>query len=290
MDISLQDQIKLKFRNGAVCPHCGSKDINKYGYFNGKQRFRCKDCRKTFNLYTKTLLSWSHYKNKWGSFIETMAKDMSLRQAEQIIGVSYASLFYWRHKIMTVLNTENDTRFHGILELMNMKMKYLDKFRNIKNEPEDDEMEEEEGRAQNIIFTFMYQRDNRLESYIYQESKGPKPFIYELSDNIDERSIICLNSNYPYRFHLLYKKIKVADKKNYKRIDYFNADNVRKYLNEFKSWSKVFRGVSSKNLLKYAAYFRAHKIFNNMECIILSSLREYENLINQYAAEGVLGF
>lgn len=291
MNISLQNQIKFKFRNGAVCPHCGSKDVNKYGFFNGKQRFRCKDCRKTFNVYTKTLLSWSHYKDKWESFIETMAEDMSLRQAEQRIGVSYASLFYWRHKIMTILNCENDTRFHGILELMNMKLKYLDKYRNLKKEQEDDELEEEEQvRVQNIIFAFIYQRDNRLESYIYKENKGPRPFIYELSDNIEERSIICLNSNYPYRFHLLYKKIKVADKKNYKRVNYFNADNVRKYLGEFRSWSKMFRGVSSKNLLKYAAFFRAHKIFNNMEYIILSSLREYENLINQYAAEGVLGF
>ena len=72
MDISVQDQIKLKFKNGAACPHCGSGSVNKFGFFNGKQRYRCKECKKTFNLYTKTLLSWSHYKDKWEAFIETM--------------------------------------------------------------------------------------------------------------------------------------------------------------------------------------------------------------------------
>jgi len=43
MNISIQDEIKLKFRNGAVCPHCGSKAVNKFGFFNGKQRYICKE-------------------------------------------------------------------------------------------------------------------------------------------------------------------------------------------------------------------------------------------------------
>ncbi|MFA6941631.1 MAG: hypothetical protein WCQ54_11750 [Clostridiaceae bacterium] len=164
MDISIQQKIKLKFKDGAVCSHCGSKAVNKFGFFNGKQRYRCKDCKRTFNLYTKTLLSWSHYKDKWESFIETMSKDMSLRKAQQQIGVSYASLFYWRHKIMTILNEENDDRFHGILELINIKFKYIDKYRNIKDDDDDT------GAAQNVFFAFLYQRDYRLDSYIYKES------------------------------------------------------------------------------------------------------------------------
>jgi DNA-directed RNA polymerase subunit RPC12/RpoP len=40
MDISVQDLIKLKFKDGAVCPHCGSRVVNKFGFFNGKQRYR----------------------------------------------------------------------------------------------------------------------------------------------------------------------------------------------------------------------------------------------------------
>ncbi|MFA6940629.1 MAG: hypothetical protein WCQ54_06545 [Clostridiaceae bacterium] len=302
MDILIKDQIKLKFMKGPICPHCGSKDINKFGFFNEKQRYRCKDCKKTFNLYTKTLLSWSHYKDKWDSFVHTMREDVSLRKAEKEVGVSYAALFYWRHKIMTILNEENDTELHGTLELISMKLKYLDKNRKRKNEEDDDELEklgfgdafEEEkaspGGAQNIFFAFLYQRDDRLESYIYKEKTGARSFIYDLSDSIDKKSIVCLSSNYPFRYPLLYKKIKVADKKSYKRVNYFNADSARKYLGQFKCWIKMFRGVSSKNLPKYAAFFKAHKIFNNMECIILSSLRQYENLRNQYAIRGALGF
>ncbi|MDV3425988.1 MAG: hypothetical protein LIR50_02210 [Bacillota bacterium] len=292
MNISIQDEIKSKFRNGAVCPHCGSKNVNKFGFFNGKQRYICKECKKTFNLYTGTLLSWSHYKDKWEIFIDTMSQDLSLRKAENQVGVSYASLFYWRHKIMTILYEANGERLHGTLELMNMKLRYLDKYRNIKKEQDEEEEEEDEetGGAQNIFLAFLYQRDNRLDSYIYKENRGARSFINDISDNIDEKSIICLNSNYPFRFPLLYKKLKVADKRNYKRVNYFNTDRVRKYLGQFKSWIKMFRGVSSKNLIKYAAFFRTHKVFCNRECIILSSLREQRSLRNQYVSRGEFGF
>lgn len=282
MYITIQEQIKLKFRNGAVCPHCGCIHVNKFGFFNGKQRYRCKECRKTFNLYTKTLLSWSHYKDKWDSFIATMKQDLSLRKAEDIVGVSYASLFYWRHKIMTMLNEENDERFHGVLELIHTKLKYIDKFRRIYSQEED--------LCQNVVFAFLYQRQDRLHSYIFKERRAVKDFIYDLSDNIDPKSIVCLKSNFPFRYPLKYKNIKVADKNNYRRVNFFNTEVSRKYLGNFIIWIKMFRGVSSKNLVKYAAFYKTKNVFRNMEGIILSSLREWESLRNRQAAEGALGF
>jgi transposase-like protein len=308
MDITVQDQIKLKFKDGAVCPHCGSKTVNKFGFFNGKQRYRCKQCKKTFNLYTKTLLSWSHYKDKWEAFIHTMSQDLSLRQAEKQVGVSYVTLFYWRHKIMTILNEANEDKLHGTLEIMKMKLKYLDKYHRrdtmeVDSEEIDKEIEKifedafgeeekksEQGGVQNVIFTFLYQRSDRLQAYIYKEKKGHKAFINELYENIDERSIVCLSSNYPYRFPILNKKIFVAQRKMYKRGFIYNADNVRKYIGKFRVWMRTFRGVSSKNLVKYASYFKTHKVFNNMEPIILPSLREQGKLRNQQAVRGELGF
>jgi transposase-like protein len=265
MDISVQDQIKLKFKGGAVCPHCGSKAVNKFGFFDGKQRYRCKECKKTFNLYTKTLLSWSHYKDRWEAFIKTMSQDLSLRQAEKQVGVSYVTLFYWRHKIMTILNETNEDKLHGTLEIMKMKLRYLDKYHRKDTKEEDSEE-------------------------IDKENKGHRAFINDLSYNIDEHSIVCLSSNYPYRYPLLNKKIFVAKRKMYKRGFIYNADNVRKYIGKFRVWMRTFRGVSSKNLTKYASYFKTHKVFNNMECIILSSLREQGSLRNQLAVRGELGF
>jgi len=41
------------------CPHCGSKNIHKYGKMHNRkyiQRYYCKNCEKTFNDLTGTIL------------------------------------------------------------------------------------------------------------------------------------------------------------------------------------------------------------------------------------------
>jgi len=290
MDITVYEGIKHRFKDGAICPCCGSMEVIKHGFFKGKQRYKCKDCSKTFNLFTNTLLSWSHYKEKWESFIKTMGQDMTLRQAEKEVGVSYVTLFYWRHKIMSILNETNDNMLHGVLEMMKTNLPYLDKYhRSVENE---DEFEEEVKKKETVCFTFIYQRDTRLESFLYKDIKGARSLIDIISYNIDKKSIICLKTNYPFRFPLLYKKFKVAEpgNKKYKRRWYYNADQVKKYITLFKNWMTPFRGVSSKYLIQYSAYFKTNKIFNTMEYIIMSYLKESSDLRNSSACSGTFGF
>jgi len=41
------------------CPHCGSKNVHKYGKMHNRkyvQRYYCKNCEKTFNDLTGTIL------------------------------------------------------------------------------------------------------------------------------------------------------------------------------------------------------------------------------------------
>jgi transposase-like protein len=40
-----------------LCPHCKSNDIYGHGVYKGRKRFKCKDCKKTFNDYTGTAIS-----------------------------------------------------------------------------------------------------------------------------------------------------------------------------------------------------------------------------------------
>jgi hypothetical protein len=88
---------------------------------------------------------------------------------------------------------------------MKIKLRYLDKYCKRKTQEEDSEdddwfsdwLEEdqegekkEQGAAQNVIFTFLYQRYDRLHAYIYKENKGHRAFINDLSYNINEHSIV----------------------------------------------------------------------------------------------------
>ena len=282
--------INARKLNKIICPHCKSEEIVKYGIYKGDQRYKCKDCGKTFTTYTGTLLNWSHYKDKWSDFIETMGKDMSLREADKAIGVHYSTLFYWRHKIMSILNQGSEEKLNGIIEMTKLDLPYLNKYYGNKTEDEEDEFLEDDEivKRDKIHLTFLYQRNNRLDSYIYRDKTRVMDFISDISNEIDKKSKICLNVNYPFRFPLLYNKFKVIgiSKIKGKRKFYYNAKKVVKLLSGFRTWLRRFRGVSSKYINKYAAFYKTHKIFNIMEYMILNYLNKNIKTSNYFATRG----
>ena len=52
----LMSRIEHNFDNNPLCPHCQSCSVNRWGHHNGRQRYRCNQCLKTFNAFTGTPL------------------------------------------------------------------------------------------------------------------------------------------------------------------------------------------------------------------------------------------
>ena len=52
VDGRLIDEMReVRYKEGFECPHCTSEHINRFGKVNGRQRYRCKACRKTFRRF-----------------------------------------------------------------------------------------------------------------------------------------------------------------------------------------------------------------------------------------------
>lgn len=85
----------------SACPICGSIHIKKNGKDkHGNQRYYCKDCHKSFNNKTNTLLSWSHLTlDQWRLFIDLEISRMTLKEEAYYLGVSQLTCFYMRHKL-----------------------------------------------------------------------------------------------------------------------------------------------------------------------------------------------
>jgi len=111
---------------------------------------------------------------------------------------------------------------------------------------------------------------------------------YCKTTEIDKKSKICLNVNYPFRYPLLYNKFKVigVSGRKGKRKFYYNAGKAVKLLSGFITWMKRFRGVSSKYLNKYVAFYKTHKVFNTMEFTICSYLTKNIETSNSLASIG----
>ncbi|MDP4091204.1 MAG: IS1 family transposase [Bacillota bacterium] len=78
-EIIVPEEKELDQEHALTCPDCRSNSISKFGKNRlGKQRYRCKDCRRTFVIPKKPLISCTRKTIKqWLLYMKCMAKGMS---------------------------------------------------------------------------------------------------------------------------------------------------------------------------------------------------------------------
>ncbi|EQD75568.1 ISSpo8, transposase [mine drainage metagenome] len=95
----------LRWPNGAVCPHCGS--CEQHYKLGGKAHrpglYKCSDCRAQFTVTVGTLFADSKVSlNKWLQacyLISASKKDISSKQLERMLGVTYKTAWFMSHRI-----------------------------------------------------------------------------------------------------------------------------------------------------------------------------------------------
>jgi predicted RNA-binding Zn-ribbon protein involved in translation (DUF1610 family) len=64
------------------CPHCGGGGgVHRWGDANGKPRYRCTSCRKTFTPLTGTPLAGLHHPERWTDQAAALISGESLARA-----------------------------------------------------------------------------------------------------------------------------------------------------------------------------------------------------------------
>jgi len=98
------------------CPHCGGDDIRPWGKAGGKPRYRCVNCRKTFNPLTGTPLAGLHYPDRWQDQARALIGGETIAKAAGRCGVNYTTAFRWRHRFLEALNRDKPVSLSGIVE------------------------------------------------------------------------------------------------------------------------------------------------------------------------------
>jgi transposase-like protein len=113
-----------RFPSGFICPHCGEKKVVRYGRERtGIQRYRCKNCRRTFNDRSVTPMARTQKPAKWEEFAHCMRDGLSCRKAAKRVGVHYQTTFAWRHKILKALEQGRAVTLGGIVEANEMSFR-----------------------------------------------------------------------------------------------------------------------------------------------------------------------
>lgn len=243
IDLVLRKNIYDKRINKVnVCPRCKSNKYIKYGTFKGIQRFRCKECGKTFSLVTYSIWSYSKKKpDKWFKFIELILEKKVLRECAEILDININTAFAWRHKVLNELvNINSLVTLNGTVHMIKTCVK--ENFKGNKNIKTD-------VREKVIVVSAKGDRDTMLSIPLCKTLWNWHAFESKILNRITERSHIV-----PYVDRYIFIAARRYNKNIVKNV---RKDNnlIKNFKSISKRWFRVFKGVATKYLLEYLSWF-----------------------------------
>jgi len=109
------DVARERFARGG-CPHCRSPEVRPWGGARGLPRYRCAQCRKTFNPFTGTPVAGLHNKDRWLDQAQALVEGESLAKAAARCQIDPSTAFRWRHRFLATLNFDQPKRLSGVVE------------------------------------------------------------------------------------------------------------------------------------------------------------------------------
>jgi transposase-like protein len=253
-----------RFKKGFACPHCGHEEVARYGLQNGRQRYRCPTCTKVFNDLTSTPLRGTHYPEKWVDFIECMARRLSLRKCAAKLGISLSTAFVWRHKVLNALKRLERPEFDGILEVDETYFLFSEKgnkhIEGRKPRKRGGTAEKRGLSKEQVCVVVARDRTKQTHARVAccgNISKAQAKVI--LDPYVKEVSHLCSDANGTWRAfadaaQVPHVELNLSRKIRVKRRIY-HIQNVNAFHSRLKDWIRYFRGVASKFLDNYLAWF-----------------------------------
>lgn len=257
-------QIEHRLVDKPECPHCHSRVINRHGKSGAMQRYRCKNCLKTFNASTGTPLAHLRLKDRWLTYIGTMIQGKVLRDSACECGINLKTAFLWRHRLLTLPAVMKPKSLEGIVEVDETFFAYSEKGkkdltgRKPRKRGKDSK---KAGRSAADWIPVLTARDRAHHTF---EAILPvtttEQIKQELSGKIEKDSVLCSDGFKSYiRFardnDLIHKRLNsAAGIRVIEKV--FHIQNVNAYHSRLKSWMEHFHGVATKYLEHYLGWFR----------------------------------
>ncbi|MEK5063645.1 IS1595 family transposase [Cytobacillus sp. FSL R5-0596] len=253
-----------KHKDGFTCSHCHSNNAVRFGKYNVRQRYRCKDCGKMFTDVTNTPLHRTHLPHKWSEFVQCMIEGYSLRKSAKLLGVHYVTLFYWRHKLLSAIKQMDFEHFEGIVEMDETYFLYSEKG---KHEIEGRKARKRGGSSSQRGISkeqvcVLAARDRQKVTYSKVVGQG-RIVKFRLEDAIGNKlsptNALCTDA---WRAFMTYAKEKGLEHYRFKsdgkeRVrGVYHIQNMNNYHSRLKGWINRFNGVATKYLDHYLNWFQ----------------------------------
>lgn len=260
------------FHASPYCPRCHSENVGGWGCQSGYPRYKCHDCKRTFNAMTETPLARLHLRDKFDEYIDCMRGHTTLREAAEQCDISLPTSFAFRHRFMAVIQDDKAELLTDITEidetffLENHKgergLGTAARKRGKRPLRGKKKAHSEEARksVKKIPVMVACDRQNHVTDAVL-EHVSTDELEAQLNGKIQPQSVLCADA------HLSHESIARRLNLNLKELvttagihvleKIYHIQHVNAYHCDLKSWiDDFFRGVATKNLSKYLGWKR----------------------------------
>lgn len=246
-----------------VCPHCHSNHFVKFGRRTGIQRYRCKECGKTFNSLTGNELAKLHKKELWLKMAYALAHQMTVEETAAFCGVATTTAFRWRHRFIKAFGKHTDSTLREIVELDETYV--LKAYKGIKQTTRPPRKRGSSRRGKGGLSNeyapvlAAVDRNGHVIASVLHDHKAQS--VQEaMKGKVADGAVLCIDGGsavfgYADKSGNAYR-VTSPDTYVYEPEPIFHIQTVNAYHSQFKTWLKPFRGVNADYLQNYADWNR----------------------------------
>jgi transposase-like protein len=283
--------IEQSLNDEAACPYCMDTQLYRWGKVCELQRYRCRQCKRTFNALTNTPLARLRQKDKWLHYEQTMIQGLSLRKSANSCGIAKNTSFKWRHRFLQVPATRQSNKMNGIVEAD--ETYFLESFKGQRHLPRPSR--KRGGKAamrgtskEQIPVLVVRDRHGETAGCILQ-STSAEQIGSALTPLLNKDVILCTDSMPAYKqiarqARIVHYPVNVAA--GLRVINnIYHIQNVNAYDSRLKQWMMKFHGVATRYLGNYLGWHRMiDRLGQNITptlCFIssLGKTRQFQQLI-----------
>jgi len=239
-----------------MCPHCHSTLFNRFGKYDGMQRYRCKRCERTFIPTTGSAIYYLHKKDQFIDSLHILKNEgvLTLDKMKKRMNICKQTAFDWRHKLlMTLVNKKillkNEINFEEVK--MNFTVKGR---RNAKIKSEQYNIK----TTKDLLKMSSVSGQEKLKIKIARVGfwLSTKDVKRTVGGSIKEGSRVFCSLKHLLKYIEKEKNLKIEERKeeNYKIKSFLERNMLS--VTHFKDIIRYkFRGVATKYMQIYSSYF-----------------------------------
>ena len=256
--------IDAQFAKAPVCPRCKSGSIHKFGVVSGIQRYRCKDCGRSFNALTGTAMARLRKKELWLEYSKALADNLSLSKAAGRCGIDRTTAFRWRHRF---LQTPGQSKVccSGITEVD--ETYFLESFKgkkvsHRKPRKRGKEVSVRGLSVEQIPVVVARDREGHTCDAVLRTRTAKEVGIH-IGSYISPASVLCIEQSrilikFAKDSGLAFEAIGTKQRRGREKV--FHVQNVNAYHSRLKNWMVRFHGVATERLSNYLGWRRLHEL------------------------------